>query len=406
MQTITISIPSEELKNGTAKNQPQQSSSAINKLFEGNTPFVVWLIFFAIGGGILALYYARIGYLPDIEWKAALVYLFIGSIVGSVIGLLLTMSLYLPGVIWSETLIYDPGLNFSYRVPGTDEPGKEPVTELCIRSIVGYLGIPFLLVLLLSHIALFAGKYYWVFAVILLGSTFLVMRFLLENKLINKVSSSQLTQPSSYVCVYVENDWSHVTRKLKDVITRKGDRAKTVTTVDLHTFKLSSWFTLSVFLNQISMYLIYRLSGSPAKKSTFVILTLLCTSGVWIAAHVVALRHRSNARQAVVASLVIAGLLLFSADKFSSLSTKLMNHYGIGEDQQVTLLLTDNGKSIVEALELPKSTACALPKMCNVEIFSKVGNEYFLSVSGKTFTLPKKDVIAIQANDRTRADQD
>jgi hypothetical protein len=151
------------------------------------------------------------------------------------------------------------------------------------------------------------------------------------------------------------------------------------------------------------MYLVYLLSGSPAKLSTFAILTVLCTASVWIASHVVALRHRYHSRQAVIAALVVAGLLLFSADKFSSLSTKLMNHYGIGEDQQVNLLLSDNGKHIVESLGL--SSTCTLPKMCNVEIFSKVGDEYFLSVGGKTFTLPKSDVISIQADDRTRSDQ-
>jgi len=411
MPTITVSAPEQLIvsENGIARNEPPQpSSSTINKLLEGNTPFVVWLIFFAIGGGILALYHARIGYLPDIEWKAAAIYLFVGSIVGVVIGLLLTMSLYLPGVIWSETLIYDPSLNFSYPSPRRDVSGKEPVRELCIRSIIGYLGGPFLLVLLLSHIALLAGNiFYWVFAAVLLGSTFLVMRILLETKLASNserdIRNSQLMR-ELWTCTDLGKDWSDATRELTNVIRRRNSQHGTITTVDLHVFKLSSAFTLSVFLNQISMYVIYRLSGSPSKLSTFVVLTILCTSGVWIAAHVVAVRHRSNARQAVVAALVVAGLLLFSADKFSSLSTKLMNHYGIGEDQQVNLLLSNNGKQIVENLGLSQSS-CSLPKMCNVQIFSKVGSEYFLSVDGKTFTLPKADVLSIQAEDRTLRDQ-
>src|SRR5215213_1065935 len=222
MQTETTTRPEplvDVSPNGTAQTQLRQPSDGINKLLTANTTLTVWLIFLAIGGGILALYYARIGYLPDMEWKSALIYLFIGSIIGGVIGLLLTMSLYLPGVIWSETIVYDPSLNFSYTAPGSDQSGKEPVTELCIRSIVKYLGLAFLLVLLLSHIALLAGGgFYWGFAAVLLVTTFEAMRVIFRR-------TSPLADSS------------------------EGER---------QTIKLASWFTISVFLNQISMYLIYR----------------------------------------------------------------------------------------------------------------------------------------------------
>src|ERR1051325_5542805 len=96
-------------ENGTARSEAP-ASGEFNKLLIANTSLAVWLCFLAVGGGILALYYARIGYLPEIEWKAVLIYLFIGSVVGGVIGLLLTMSLYLPGALWSETIVFDPCL--------------------------------------------------------------------------------------------------------------------------------------------------------------------------------------------------------------------------------------------------------------------------------------------------------
>ena len=166
-------------------------------------------------------------------------------------------------------------------------------------------------------------------------------------------------------------------------------------------FKCALWFMVSVFLNQISMYLIYRLADRPREKATFTILTLLCTAGVLISTHAVAALHRYSSSRAIVAALVAAGLLLFTADRFSSLSLKLMSRYGIGKEQKVNLLLNADGKGIVEALELQTSQSCSLPKMCEVEILSKVGNEYFLSVDGKTFTLPKSYVIAIQSTDRT-----
>src|SRR5689334_14873305 len=95
-------------QNGTAQNQPPPPSSGIDKLLIANTTLAVWLIFLALGGGILALYYARIDYLPEVEWKASLIYLFIGSIIGGAIGLLLTLSLFIPGVLWSHFILLDP----------------------------------------------------------------------------------------------------------------------------------------------------------------------------------------------------------------------------------------------------------------------------------------------------------
>src|ERR1044072_6207613 len=110
-------------QNGNAQNAPPPAappSSQIDKLVIANTTLAVWLIFLAIGGGILALYYARIGYLPDMKWKAVIIYLFIGTLVGGAIGLLLTISLFVPGFIWSEFIIFEPSLNFSYIAPGNE----------------------------------------------------------------------------------------------------------------------------------------------------------------------------------------------------------------------------------------------------------------------------------------------
>ena len=363
-------------QNGTAQIQTQQAPSVINKLLGENTPLVIWLIFFAIGGGLLALYYARIGYLPDIEWKAVLIYLFIGSLVGGVIGLLLTMSVYLPGVIWSETIVFDPCLRFSYTAPTNKQSGAPAIRQLCIRSILKYLGLPFLFALLLSHITLLLGKVaYWVIAVGLLVFTFLLMRVLLRYRL--QDGTQKL--------------WSYLWSTLKGVKPEYGSEDAIV--VERHVFKLSAAFTLSVLLNQISMYVIYWLSGTPAEWGTFVILTLLCTSGVWIASHVVAMRHRQNQRQALAASLIAAGLLLFTADNFSSLSMKLMNHYGIGYNQRANLLITDHGGEIVHELGVK---SCGKLQLCNVEILSKVGDQYFLRVGEDYLTLPKSDVVAIR----------
>lgn len=176
--------------------------------------------------------------------------------------------------------------------------------------------------------------------------------------------------------------------------------------------KYSSWFTLSVLLNQISMYLIYRLSDRAPDLSDFFVLTGMCTAGVWISTHVVAACHQHYPREAVIAALVAAGLLLFTADSFSSLSMRLMGYYGVGEHKTVNLLLTEKGIRIVRNLNLPYSkeeVACPYRNppgdtskveigqaLCGVELLSKVGEEYLFEVNGQRFTLPKTEVEAIK----------
>jgi hypothetical protein len=367
-------------QNGTSQHEPSPPppppASAIDKLLIANTGLAVWLIFLAIGGGILALYYARIDYLPEVEWKMSLVYLFIGSIVGGAIGLLLTISLFIPGVLWSRFIILDPCLDFSLH-PGLS--AKETDEELCIRSITSSLGLPFMKFLLLSHVVLLAGKgLYWLFAAGILVLTFKRMR----------------------------EKFTTVLRKKK---TCKDSE------IAAHSFKYASWFTLSVFLSQITMYVIYWLSDTPGALSwnidapgviswqtdarglgIFAVLTMLCTTGVWLSNHAVAVLHQKHARGAIVAALLAAGLLLFTADHFSKLSVKLMNHYGIGYYERFNVLISDEGQSRVNALGV-KPCDQNLKLLCNVEILSKIGDQYYLRVGDTDYlTLPKGDVLAMR----------
>ena len=343
MPTVTVQPPEKLIvsENGTPQTEPKQSSGQLDKFLIANTSLSVWLIFFAIGGGILALYYAKIGYIPDIEWKAALVYLFIGSLIGTALGLLLTLSVYIPGVLWSEFIVFDPGLSFSYTPGETDE-------ELCIRSVIRYLGLPFFAGLLLSHVALLAGKkWYWFFAGVILVAMFMTMRIVFKSR------------PSQ------------------------------------QQFKISFWFTLSVFLNQISMYVIYWLSGRPADWRIFIPLTMMCTTGVWITNHVVALRHRQFPRQAIVAALLAAGLLLFTADHFSSLSLKLMKRFGFG-DQKMVVVLNDDGAAVAIDLGLNATQNPKKKTLENVELLSKIGDYYYLKIGDQTFMMRKQDVIGFK----------
>jgi hypothetical protein len=363
MSTQTYHASKRNLSKRNCSNQtPPPTSSGIDKLLLANTTLAVWLIFLAIGGGILALYYARIGYLPEVEWKASLVYLFIGLIVGGAIGLLLTLSLFIPGVLWSHFILLDPCIDFSLH-PG---PFRQTLDEhLCIRTITRYLGLPFLVFLLLSHEYLLVGKkLYWVFAAFILGLTFWWMR-----------------------------------NSFKELLNKQG---RCTRDTNAHSFKYAAWFTLSALLSQITMYVIYWLSDAPGMTfwhtgniqslEIFAALTILCTAGVWLSNHSVAVLHRQHPWGAMGAALLAAGLLLFTADHFSRLSTKLMNRYGLGYDQRFNVLISDDGESFVNTLGVKP---CSKKLLCNVEILSKIGDQYYLRVGDTDYLmLPKADVVA------------
>jgi hypothetical protein len=357
-------------------NEAQATSRGVGELLKANTTLMVWLVFLALGGGTLALYYAQIRYLPDIEWSSSIIYLAAASFIGGGVGLLLSLSVLLPGIIWADFLVFDAELS---DVLCYDDDTGEP----CMRSVSLYLGIPFGLTLLISHLALFLGvAWYAIVAVVLLVVTFFFMR----------CSFTCLTEPSSKLaCEKSLQDLYKCTFKLLKPRKSKVRRGQDEGPKKRRLFKYAFWFTLSVLLNQISMLVIYRLSGSPTGWR-FAGLTVICTFGVWLSNHVVAVRYHHHPGQAILASLMAASLLLFSADRFSSLSERIMTFYGFGERHKVNLLLTDKGAEIVENLGLPECIPTTPRVLCDVEILSKIGAEYYLRVGGRTFTLPKATV--------------
>ena len=373
--------------------ETQTTSREAQELLKANTTLVIWLIFLVIGGGLLALYYARIGYLPDIEWKSSIVYLAVASVIGGGVGLLLALSLLLPGLIWAEFLVFDDKLDGVFCFD--TERGKEP----CMRTILRYVGIPFAVVLLLSHISLVLGVVffrvtvdeliYGIIASVLLAMTFVFMRS----------SFTCLLSADSSEC---KRSLSKLYRCILKILLSKDSRVREGLDPELkrRIFKYSFWFTLSVLLSQISMLVLYRISGKPRGVS-FIVLTVICIAGVSISNHVVAVRYVHHPRQAIAASLVSAVLLLFAADRFSPLSPGIMAYYGFGEGQIVNLVVNDEGAAIIERLSLSnKCPQTTRGRICDVEILSKLGSEYYLRLGGRTFTLPKTTVLSQDSNDR------
>jgi hypothetical protein len=374
-QTLETTATSTNGNEQTVAPAPPDESAETTSWFKVDGTLILWLIFLTLGGGIMALYYAHVRYLPDIEWNVALIYLAVATIIGGGVGLLFAMSLFLPGFIWSESLIFDSKLirKFCY-----DKNKK----ELCVQTIIDFLGKPFGLALLVAHIPLVVGQFtnslWLLLAAYVLVAVPLIwgVRWWMRNNLDKLLSVSPEEKPTPAVLTEEE------IAKQK----REDERWK---------FKCVAWFLLSLILSLASVFIIYALS-QPKDLPSFVVLSLICTAGVLISNHVVALHYHFHYKQAVIAALVATGFLFLTADWFSPLSLRIMSYYGLGGHRTGELVVTDEGAKVVGDLGF---TLCRTRTLCNVELLSKLGEEYYLVVDGKTFTLRKSVVQSYQSYD-------
>lgn len=336
------------------KTEVSNEKADTGEVSKKETALLAWLFFLLLGGGLLALYYARIGYLPDIEWHLTLVYLAVVSFIGGALGILQSLAIFLPGYIWSESLIHDSQITKAFCHGGEDE-GTPSVYWIFL-----HLGIPFLICLIASHLALLGGIYLYILVAVL-----------------------SIVGVSVYV-------WWWFPR----LVTTGGvaDAPRKC--------KYAFWFGLSVLLNQIAVLLVYYLSGQPEGESLFNI-SCVCIFIVLVTNHVVSVLYRINARHAKVASLAASLLLLVAADQFTHLPEQIMALYGFGGGHKVNILVNDDGASLIERLGLP-NTACgqtARNNVCGAEILSGVGSEYLIKLGDTKFTLPKSMVISRSAKD-------
>ncbi|MBV9957954.1 MAG: hypothetical protein JO360_06005, partial [Acidobacteria bacterium] len=212
------------------RTKPTAPFSGAGEFLKSNTSLLVWLFFLTIGGGLLALYYARLGYLPDIEWRFSLVYLAALSFIGGAYGILQLLTVFLPGFIWAEVLICDTQIIgvFCYQ----ERDGREP----SIYRIFRYLGIPFGLSLLISHVILPYGIWPYVGAtIILLACVSVYIRFKFSQFLVKRGKEQPIGRG-------------------------KKQRQRECTN---RLWKYVFWFDLSVLLSQVSLLLIYYITSEP-----------------------------------------------------------------------------------------------------------------------------------------------
>jgi hypothetical protein len=373
-----------------------QRSRGTTEILKANTALFAWLAFLAIGGGFLALYYARIGYMPDIDWHSSLTYIAAASFIGGGIGILFSLSLFLPGYMWSEFLICDKviGERFCF----TDRPDN----ETCVSRIFAHLGRPFTVIVLITHILLmFHVVYYLVGAGLLLATSLGYVSYVVGAVRKARTGKERPTEGTSSSAKRIAN-------RLKDIRRRLFVRIKPWLTPailtpdhsglgrDPRVSKYRFWFGLSVLVSQTAMYSLYRIAGSPTGRDQWT-LTFICTAIVLISTHVVAAQYSTHPLQARLASLVAAVVLLYAANHFSPLTEQLMGRYGFGPGNEVDILLNDEGVSAVKKLRLVSNGCekCFPSGICNAQILSQIGTHYLVRLKdGTLLTLPRSSLVS------------
>lgn len=356
-----------------AKSEMPEAVPPTAEFIKTNTTLLVWF-FLTVGGALMALYYARIGYLPDIEWRFSVVYLVVVSFIGCAFGILQLLGVFLPGFIWAEALICDSQLIgiFCYEEDGRSEPS--------VHRIFRYLGIPFGVNLLIAHLLLplivyiFLTWEVWPYFMLVTVPLLLVVSIYIWRvfpRLIHEQENEQELEQ-------------------EDKMGQKEHKHRV--------WKYIFWFNLSILLSQTAILLVYYIA--QPKGWHYFILTLICTFVVLISNHIVAARYSAYPRQAIVACLVASLLLLVAADRFTPLTERIMALYGYGgEENRVNILVNDEGATVIERLGVRNDT-CEQPtrnNLCGAEILSGVGSEYFIKLGDTTFTLPKTMVISRSA---------
>lgn len=317
------------------------------------------LVFLAFGGGIISFYYSHIRYLPDIEWGQSIVHLATATLIGGGYALLLALSLFLPGCMWSAFLLRDEKLKDCFLFNETD--------EVCLWTLFWNIGFPFGAVVLVNHLFLVVFEKTWPDSLLYMyGLTCVVLLIPMG--------------------LWIKQNLEKVLKEGKiDLGEDKGRRL----------FKYIAWFLISIIVSQFSMLLIHLLSGRPT-GTAFWITTIFCTLGVLISNHFVAIHYEKSRVQSVLVSIVIAGLLLFIADRNSTLSVQVLAFFGLGEKSaSVDLLLSKEGAEASETLGLDQRCTPKLKeRLCDVQVLSRLGNEYLLKADDHIFTLPKSAVIS------------
>jgi hypothetical protein len=350
-------MPNNERKNDAdaiTASEARNGSASIFKLAAANLTLTAWLVFLGFGGALLTFYYMQISYFPEIAWQDSFTYLAAISLLGG--GAVVTYGLlvFIPGVIWSEFLIFDTALRerFCCDRPNNNEP--------CYWTTILHLVVPFAIFVTLIHIArLFNPSY-------------------LEPAAIGGLTG---------LTIYYHLDFDVLLEKVNAEADRRSRRIKAVAAVDVATLA-----------SLTALLLIYHFVAPTSNSKKEWPLLIVCSLVVVVSNLLVAVQFRNKLPRAIVTGILAGLLLLFCGEILSrgaaAQSTRILERFGIGGRNLVTLLVSAEGQAILKKFELTLSPDSEEERIPNVRILSRLGKEYCLLIKSHRVILPKRAVIS------------
>jgi hypothetical protein len=339
----------------------KRSSTTETCIQSATLSILLWLILLAFGGGLMAMYYAKIGYLPEVTWDDALTYLGVLSILGGGVVLAYSLLVFFPGLIWSEFMVSDRELRTTLCIRINDR------YDPCYRSIMNRIGWPFLGVVLLAHFSVFLGG---VHELLPFGVTFLLL------------------VPASAFLV-----WRNFDKKLQQGNMNPEEKKSVLT-------KSVLYFTGSVIISLISLFFIYEIAKVRETEPNSRML-LICTIVVAASNLFVAAVYRRNRTTGIGISLLAAFTLLIAGELLASkpataFSSRLMALYGFDSESQYSLILDKKGRDLIMSHGFPVEDieGSRGARIEGVRILSRLGTDQILFFEGRRFSIPKSMVLS------------
>ncbi|HEX4963050.1 MAG TPA: hypothetical protein VF173_19625 [Thermoanaerobaculia bacterium] len=355
----------------------------LDEFWKKNLGLLSWMVLLFFGGSLLGIYYASIGYFPEIDWQASLSYLFAMSAIGLIMLVIYGLLLFVPGWIWSEALVHH--YLMEETVCREDESPRK-------GKVFVIFGFPFILTVVAAHWALATRSFSaWsvTMSAVIFSAAWVCRALCGATASRIPLSSSQKGQKTTpAVSVQVRKVKINQNEiPLMDLIERLG------------------FFELSLLSSIASLAAIHYLAAQDPRKDAWML--AICSLVMVVANFLVAIYFRDKRRTAVVCAVASAFLLLVLGNilvtrREAQLPCQILRLFGVGSGQSVTLILTKEAAEVVKLEDIPfepidhKDGAV---KVEAAEILSRLGSEYFLHAYGKRFSLPKAMVLSWSVDD-------
>lgn len=355
----------EDLEEDKGAAKEKEEAQGLAGLLSANATLAAWLVFVGFGGLFLTFYYAQIEYFPELEWEQSFTYLAAISLIGGGITTLYGLLLLIPGFLWSELLIHDTVLRQRFCYSGLH--GTEP----CFQSLLLYIVFPFSILMAAVHLAaLVPGP--WVILATAVVSLLALCRYSYRQF---KTVLKSLLQDSS------DPRLNALIKERKDSLLLKYTAAAGV----------------AALVGVTSLLIIYAITSSGDENKW---LLLVCTLAVVISNFLVAFQFRHKPVRAVVTGLLAALVLLTAGELLASrqaaFSVRVMDQFGIGGTDSVTLVVSKAGRELFEANGVKHDRLVGNENAVieDARILSRLGDEYFIQVQQRRVAIPKSMVLS------------